>query len=317
MMKRESTVSFSGCHSDSPDNAVCPAGYVSCSYKQNHPWGEFGKQLVYKGDLLPGAAQKAHRILFLIRGSMHIRIDGQDNYYLRDKQCMFLSKDKDAAACALADSEVCLLDFTNRMIFCNNDVLTTVVANGQEPWNGSPVLPVDPKIESFLAGLDPEMIDLHAACYHSVKEHELCLLMWHVYGVRRLGCFFRDILQPKDDFYLFIMSSYRKTGNIAAMSRLANLSESSFVRRFRETFHDRFHAWRVKQISADLVQTIRSGIVEKEDLMELFQFRTYPSFYRFCTRHIHCSPTELIDKYRPKNKQFSPLAEDERKEVCV
>ena len=215
---------------------------------------------------------------------------------------MFLVKDSKVCLEVTADAEIYLLDFTNRMIFCHNDVLTVMVLDGGSNDSDSPVMSIVPELLAFLRGLSTELLQAKMACYHVVKEHELCLLMWHVYGVTKLSVFFRSILHPKDDFELFVQSSYRKVETLAEIARMANLSESSFRRKFRETFNENYYGWRVKQISSDMIRTIRNGILAKEELMELFNFKTYQSFYRFCTRNMGHSPTELIEIWAPQNE---------------
>lgn len=301
MMKPKDQKSSASCSGAFPSGKSCPAGYKSCSYKRDHPWGEFKKVWLGKGNFLPSTIRKAHRILFLVSGNLHIRLDGQ-HHYLGEKQCMFLVKDSKVRLEVTADAEIYLLDFTNRMIFCHNDVLTVMVLDGGSNDSDSPVMSIVPELLAFLRGLSTELLQAKMACYHVVKEHELCLLMWHVYGVTKLSVFFRSILHPKDDFELFVQSSYRKVETLAEIARMANLSESSFRRKFRETFNENYYGWRVKQISSDMIRTIRNGILAKEELMELFNFKTYQSFYRFCTRNMGHSPTELIEIWAPQNE---------------
>ena len=117
---------------------------------------------------------------------------------------------------AQTESEVIALDFNNRIIFCHNDILAHVAVKSGGMESFSPVLEIVPELLSFLRGLEPAFDPhrLHIPCYHIVKEHELYLMMICLYGEKRLGCFFRDVLKPKDDFTLFVLSSYRQAKTV-------------------------------------------------------------------------------------------------------
>lgn len=106
---------------------------------------------------MPSTIRKAHRILFLVSGNLHIRLDGQ-HHYLGEKQCMFLVKDSKVCLEVTADAEIYLLDFTNRMIFCHNDVLTVMVLDGGSNDSDSPVMSIVPELLAFLRGLSTELL---------------------------------------------------------------------------------------------------------------------------------------------------------------
>lgn len=121
--------------------------------------------------------------------------------------------------------------------------------------------------------------------------------MRYFYGDTGLGNFLRDVVRPKDDFRMFVLSTYRQAEHITELAQMANMSESSFIRRFRDTFHEPYHSWRVKQKVADIEQAVRDGIRDNDELVRMFRFKSYLAFYRFCQRYLHCSPSALKIKY--------------------
>lgn len=38
--------------------------------------------------------------------------------------------------------------------------------------------------------------------------------------------------------------------------------------------------------------------ISVKELMIKFDFDSFSNFNRFCKRHFHCTPTELLEKYR-------------------
>lgn len=277
----------------------CPAGCTTCSAEKDRFAAKFSRTVLSEAQTLPAAYYRSHRILFLLSGHVHVRIGRSGSYYLTDRQCIFLARKRDISVLALRESEMVILEFNNRIILCHNDILARIATRDAPGKVFSPVLPIVPEVLSFFQGLGPalEPEGLHLPCYHVVKEHELFLMMRYFYGDTGLGNFLRDVVRPKDDFRMFVLSTYRQAEHITELAQMANMSESSFIRRFRDTFHEPYHSWRVKQKVADIEQAVRDGIKDNDELVRMFRFKSYLAFYRFCQRYLHCSPSALKIKY--------------------
>ena len=202
----------------------CPAGCMTCSAAKDHSVAKFTHTLLPEAQLLPQADYRSHRILFLLSGHLHVRIGRSGSHYLLDRQCIFLARKREIAVSALRESDVITLDFNNRMILCNNDILASMATIDSADAAGSPVLQVVPEILAFFEGMGPALdpVGMYLPCYHVVKEHELFLMMRYFYGDARLRCFFRDVIRPKDDFQTFVLSSYRHAESIAELARMAH-----------------------------------------------------------------------------------------------
>lgn len=278
--------------------ASCPAGCRQCSYDKDRFSVRFSLATLLSQQSLPQSSYRAHRILFLFSGSLSAHFEAGTRLDLYAGQCVFLARTANVTVQAHADSNMILLDFNNRLIFCHRDLLQTMAAKRDVSAECPPVMHIHEKLQVFFQTLRPvlEARQLQNPCYHIVKEHELFLLMWHFYGETCLGCFFREILRPRDDFRLFVQNSYLKADDVAGLARMANMSERTFARRFKETFDESYHSWRVKQKAEDIRQAIRDGVLETEELIRLFSFPSYRAFYNFCLRHIGTTPKGLIDE---------------------
>lgn len=86
-----------------------------------------------------------------------------------------LARKREIAVSALRESDVITLDFNNRMILCNNDILASMATIDSADAAGSPVLQVVPEILAFFEGMEPALdpVGMYLPCYHVVKEHEL------------------------------------------------------------------------------------------------------------------------------------------------
>ena len=293
----------------------CPAGCTSCSAEKEHLDTRFTRMLLPEAHLLPHAECRSHRILFLLSGHLHIRIGRNDCHQLTELQCIFLARKQETEVSALRDSVVVTLVFNNRITLCRHDMLAEIMMK-ETSVTGSPILPVVPALETFFDGLGPALDPEgpHLPCYHVIKEHELFLMMRHFYGDAKLKGFFRDIARPKDDFRTFVQCSYLRAENLAELARMGHMSESSFIRRFRETFREPYHTWLVKQKAADIERAVRSGIYDNDELIRTFGFKSYLAFYRFCQRYLHCSPTALKAKYDGKRALWGQS--DDQKKIC-
>ncbi|WP_417173246.1 helix-turn-helix domain-containing protein [Alistipes finegoldii] len=287
--------------------AGCPVGCAVCSYDQKRFSAQFSQISVQDGQCLPEAPYGSHRILFLLSGRIRVDTGICSSYNLSDGQCIFLSRNRNISVVAQMESNVITLDFNNRITFCHNDMLAKVAAKSMRTSAAGSVLKIIPEISAFLRSLDPgfDPCRLHMPCYHIIKEYELFLMMRQYYGNARFGRFFRDALRPKDDFELFVRSNWQHVESVAELAQMAHISESTFIRKFRETFSESCHTWLVKQRATEIEQAIRNGITDNEDLMRRFGFKSYLAFYRFCQRYLGASPTSIKNRYNTKNYNIS------------
>lgn len=279
----------------------CPAGCTTCSHDKDRFATRFEHTTLHSGQWLSAGSYRAHRILFVLSGKIYVCIDGTENHYLAENQCLFLVKNRTTTLRAQDESEACVLYFNNRIILCHNDLLVNVASHEKRRTFEVPVLPVLLPLRVFFnnLGMALENSKLNIPCYHIVKQHELFMLMWNLYEKEQLGCFFRNILKPKDDFRQFVLSTYLQAATLEEMARIASLSKSTFIRRFNDTFGETYHKWRVKQKVADIQQAVQDGMRTEEELIGMFGFQSYRALYNFCLRNLKMTPKKLLGKYSP------------------
>lgn len=74
--------------------------------------------------------------------------------------------------------------------------------------------------------------------YHQIKRDELFLYLRAGYTKEELAQFFYPILGRDLDFKDFILTNSRKIFDVKDFATQANMSLSTFNRRFKETFND-------------------------------------------------------------------------------
>ena len=212
----------------------CPVGCPVCRYDGGlYPARFHSVELPGNADLL-GMERKANHIVFLLEGTLHIHIEGNEHHYLNSGQCMFLPRTQYPDIRAIAPSRVVWLDFSNRIVLGGQDALASTVLSGIHPAEGIPILSVTPQIERLLT----EVQALEIPCYHMLKQYELFFLMKAFYADGELGCFFNAVLRPIHDFRAFVESNYANDDTLEDIARKTNLEQELFHQAIQGVFRD-------------------------------------------------------------------------------
>lgn len=276
-----------------PWRSTCPVKCPVCRYDRSGFPARFHLLQLEQDKSLAGIDNNCNHIIFLLQGELNICSGTGNNYYLTAGHCIFLSRESEPLITASSPASVVWLDFSNRLVLCNMDCLDSITAVGVTTDTPTPVLPIDALLMQMIGGMP--MID--TPCYHLLKEYDLFMIMRDRYSEQELSLFFRDILRPARDMRAFVMSNYRKAQSVKNLAWRANLSESTFIRRFRETFGMSVHQWMMKQKERDLCDLIANGERDTNKLAEGIGLENQAGLYQFCRRRFGCSVTEIIKRY--------------------
>lgn len=303
-MKHITEISTSEFIFDNIEVGICPAGYKKCNCDDKTRSVEFKRVDLFAGQLLKKADEKKNRIVFLVDGSLRVRIEGKSDFDLNAGQTVFLVHGCNAEITATSDALMYLLDSSNKILFCKHYVLSSLTDYGGDINESATILPIPPQISLFLRGLMLSSKEMNKPCYHMMKEYEFVIIAWYAYGTERLRSFFRDALTPRDDFKAFVLNSYDKVDTMQQLARLSNMSLSTFRRFFTDTFGETYQSWRMKQKARKIVEAIEDGVMSNAEIMRQLGFKSYPAFYRFCTKHLDKNPTMLKEKYASNSQLF-------------
>lgn len=283
---------------------ACPVRCPACRYDgKAYPARWSRAELAI--DQFPAIARNSNHILFLIRGALHIRTKQNENHYLTAGQCMFFARKEIPDITVMAASEVIWLDFSNRVIFCQRDSLSTIVSTGCSCRNMIPVLPLHPHIKRLVE----DLFLLESPCHHLLKQYELFMHMTNVYTREELAGFFQSILRPADDFRAFVISNYKTMGGVEDFAHHAQMSKSCFIRKFRDAFGMTIHQWTVKQKGKDMCEMIRSGKRDTKEMAQQLGMETPACLYQFCRKHFGCTMSELRTRLSDKSQADSHTEE--------
>lgn len=241
-------------------------------------------------------ADRTVRILFILSGSLRIEHNADTARLATSKQCVCLARNESFVATAQdAETRVVVLSLILRVEFCGQDLLDPNVEYGSEiPVEELPMLSMHPFIEQLLSScfLLPQISD--CVRYHRMKASELFMLIKLLYTPTEHAYFFQTMIQPRDNFRVFVCNNYDKAQSVAELAALAGMSLSVFKRRFAEYFNDSVYHWMQQQKAMKILADIRDGEDSTKALMGKYGFRHYTQFSRFCKNYLQATPAQLI-----------------------
>ena len=255
----------------------CPADCSSCPtfpapFRRigDSNYCRFVQMTLTPGEGVTFPADRMVRILFVMSGSLMIE-HGETVRLVTSRQYVCLARGERFVATA----QVMPYD----TVIPNEDV---------------PKLAMHPSIERLLEGLF--MIPEMSGCsrYHKMKATELFMMIKVLYTPTEHAYFFQSMIQPQDNFRVFVCNNYDKAQGVAELAALAGMSLSVFKRRFAEHFNDSVYHWMMRQKALKIFADIRDGEDSTKALMNKYGFRHYTQFSRFCKNYLQATPAQLI-----------------------
>lgn len=279
----------------------CPADCSSCPtfpapFRRigESTYCHFAQRELAVGQGVTFAPDRMLRILFVMSGSLKLEHD-KEVRLVTSKQCVCLTRGERFVVTAQDDAHVVILSLIHRIEFCEQDIFDrqmpydTVI-----PTETAPALAMHPTIERMLG--DMFEIDHLNGCarYHQMKATELFMMIKVLYTPTEHAYFFQSIIQPMDNFRVFVCNNYDKAQGVAELASLAGMSLSVFKRRFAEHFNDSVYHWMMRQKALKIFSDIRDGEDSTKVLMNKYGFRHYTQFSRFCKNYLQATPAQLI-----------------------
>lgn len=280
----------------SADCSSCPTFPTPFRRIGDTSYCRFSQLSFAAGEGVTFPADRTVRILFVLSGAVRIEHDADTARLATSKQCVCLARNESFIATAQdADTRVVVLSLILRVEFCGQDLLDkNFNFDSDIPAEPLPMLSMHPFIEQLLASCFaiPQMAD--CLRYHRMKTSELFMMIKLLYSPTEQVYFFQTMIQPRDNFRVFVCNNYDKAQGVAELAALAGMSLSVFKRRFAEHFNDSVYHWMQKQKAMKILSDIRDGEDSTRVLMGKYGFRHYTQFSRFCKNYLQATPAQLI-----------------------
>ncbi|WP_010266560.1 helix-turn-helix domain-containing protein [Alistipes timonensis] len=242
------------------------------------------------------------RILFILSGSLKLEHGADTVRLVTSKQCVCLARNENFLATAQDDdTHVVVLSLIHRIEFCEQDIFDKVMPyDSVIPTEIVPTLSMHSSIEHLLGSIFTIRQMANCVRFHRMKATELFMMIKVLYTPTEHAYFFQSMIQPQDNFRVFVCNNYDKAQGVAELASLAGMSLSVFKRRFAEHFNDSVYHWMMRQKALKVFSDIRDGEDSTKALMNKYGFRHYTQFSRFCKNYLQATPAQLIASIKKK-----------------
>ena len=242
------------------------------------------------------------RILFILSGSLKLEHGTDTVRLVTSKQCVCLARNERFLATAQDDdTHVVVLSLIHRIEFCEQDIFDKVMPyDSVIPTEIVPTLSMHSSIEHLLGSIFTIQQMSNCVRFHRMKATELFMMIKVLYTPTEHAYFFQSMIQPQDNFRVFVCNNYDKAQGVAELASLAGMSFSVFKRRFAEHFNDSVYHWMMRQKALKVFSDIRDGEDSTKALMSKYGFRHYTQFSRFCKNYLQATPAQLIASIKKK-----------------
>ena len=155
-------------------------------------------------------------------------------------------------------------------------------------------LPFDDRIRAFVNLTVMSLpAGLNCTHYHQIKREELFMYLRAGYTKEELAMFFSPILGKDLDFKDFVLTHYKQIFDVREFAQKANMSQSTFNRRFKESFNDTALKWLLARKSESILNDIVKSDLTFAEISEKYRFSSPSYFVTFCKKHYGKTAAEL------------------------
>ncbi len=259
---------------------------------------------VARGRELLFPADRMMRILFLLDGEFSLTHEEDEARQIAAGHTVCLSHGENYRIAAVQPCRIVVLSMILRIEFCEQDIFDDEISHDNTVTKDStPQLPIVQPIRYLLEGLFTVGRLSDCMRYHSMKATELFMMIKVLYTPSEHAYLFQSIIEPRDNFRVFVCNNYDRVQSVGELAALANMSLSVFKRRFAEYFHDSVYHWMMRQKAMRIFSDIRNGEESTQVLMRKYGFRHYTQFSRFCKSYLQSTPAQLIASIKQLDKR--------------
>ena len=196
----------------------------------------------------------------------------------------------------LCETEVMCCSFSDAPKFCNIYTLENLAAMMDGGVKEEPIVPLHicDRLHDFLCLLGDCMDDgILCAHFHQLKLQELFLLLRAYYSKEDLARMFSPILGIDAGFRKFVLEHYREFVDIRQFASLANMTVSTFQRKFKHEFKKPVNEWLLDRKCELVIRDLKTSLKTINEISEDYGFSSLQYFSNFCKRQFGKTPTEL------------------------
>lgn len=237
------------------------------------------------------------KLVFLLEGGAFVKVGRHKPLRVDAGHFFYIPPHMRFYGHQFAPSKILTCTFRGQPQFCNIYSLESLADEIKErpgKSHGIYVLPVRGRLGDFLDLLEKCLADgLQCVHYHELKKRELFLLLRAYYTTEELARMFAPLLGMDHTFEELVMSRYKDVDTIEQFAELANMTVSTFQRKFKQTFYTPAGQWLMERKADRVMVDIRTSDKTMEQIAYDHGFSSLAYFSNFCKRMFGKSPTEL------------------------
>ena len=278
--------------------------HLSCSHYSTSHTSIFKLLDCEKGVVISRKYIDETFIVFILKGKLSINYDSEHPMDVGEGNAFLLPKNLYVKAFVLDTCSLVLCSFTSDLKLCSRffiQELNSFLPSGSDVHFYS--IKIDDRISAFLSSLIDVLNDgLGCKHFHLIKREELFLYFRAGYSKQDLALFFSPILGDNIDFKDFVLANYKKILEVKEFAGVANMSLSTFNRRFKETFNDTAKNWLMSRRAESIYNDVVMSEISFSELADKYSFSSSAYFSTYCKKTFGETALELRKEKRLERK---------------
>lgn len=274
----------------------CNTDKKECIKSQNRDYKAFNVISLLKDEDLTRPSMSVSALVFVYTGKICVKLNDEDFFHeISEKHILMVTKGTRVRVRALENSLLmsCHFDTRERIVPCK--YMKQLHQEIQEGFEYSfrtlvfhPI--IDIYIEMMIMFLNKKDCCLR---YHSIKLEEMHFYLQEYYSRKELAEFFFPIIVSGNNFKDFVLNNYKNIKDVKSFASSANMSVSTFNRKFRETFMESAHKWMKENKNKELLKDILMTEIPYIELASKYHFSSLSYLISFCKQQYGKTPKDL------------------------
>lgn len=234
-------------------------------------------------------------IIFVIKGSIKVIVNGLDKHIVNSKEMFMLQDDCSYTInCVRRQAEIIACPFCGETLLSEQALIDELLSLYNDKHDKFNKLPFKGGIMSYLVLLQNYISnEINSYYFFDLKRKEFFFILFVYYSKEELAQFLHAYISKNVIFKEFVMANYNKVKDIKELASLANYSTSGFIKKFQRCFNDSPYRWMQKQRAQQILIEIKQGIKPLQEISIEYKFSSYQHFSNFCKKQFGFPPTKV------------------------